>query len=109
MRNRILYVAVAAAMLFILSPEEKADGSDARPVRVAVIGGMTMTPLWGEIQKRFEAETGIRIDVVVTGEKPVLARAMKEGRVDFLTMHSSDALSFLTASAQEHWIPGNSR
>jgi hypothetical protein len=26
-----------------------------KPVRVAVIGGMTMTPLWGELQKRFLA------------------------------------------------------
>ena len=69
----------------------------SKPVRVAVIGGMTMTPLWGEIQKRFEAETGIPIEVVITGVKPVLASAMKEGRVDFLTMHSSDATTNLVA------------
>ncbi len=97
MHNRILCMGVAAAMLLTLSKEGKADKPDSKTVRVAVIGGMTMTPLWGEIQKRFEAETGIKIDIVVTGEKPALARAMKEGKVDFLTMHSSDATTNLVA------------
>jgi tungstate transport system substrate-binding protein len=68
-----------------------------RPIRAAVIGGMTMTPLWSELQKRFEADTGIKIEVVATGEKMVLANAMKEGKVDFLTMHSSDATTNLVA------------
>jgi tungstate transport system substrate-binding protein len=69
----------------------------SKPVRVAVIGGMTMTPLWSEIQKKFEAETGIPIEVIVTGEKPALANAMREGKVDFLTMHSSDTTTNLVA------------
>jgi tungstate transport system substrate-binding protein len=97
MRNRIIIVSVAAVLLFALSNKANAGKSGSKPVRVAVIGGMTMTPLWGEIQKKFEAETGIKVEVVVTGEKPVLARAMKEGKVDFLTMHSSDATTNLVA------------
>jgi tungstate transport system substrate-binding protein len=97
MRNRLMNLSVAAVILFTLINDAKAGKSDSKPVRVAVIGGMTMTPLWGEIQKRFESETGIRVEVVVTGEKPVLARAMKEGKVDFLTMHSSDTTSNLVA------------
>lgn len=97
MRNRTIILSFAAVFLFVLSNEAKAGTSGSKPVRVAVIGGMTMTPLWGEIQKRFEAETGIKVEVVVTGEKPALARAMKEGKVDFLTMHSSDATSNLVA------------
>jgi tungstate transport system substrate-binding protein len=97
MHIRTIIYSIAAVFLFVLSNEAKAGTSDSKPVRVAVIGGMTMTPLWGEIQKRFEAETGIKVEVVVTGEKPVLARAMKEGKVDFLTMHSSDATSNLVA------------
>lgn len=87
--------------MFLLIPTTLSaleDGKVAsKPVRVAVIGGMTMTPLWSEIQKKFEAETGIKIDVVATGSKPVLVRAMKEGKVDLLTMHSSDATSNLVA------------
>jgi tungstate transport system substrate-binding protein len=90
-------MSIAVLMLLTLSEEGKAGKPDSKTVRVAVIGGMTMTPLWSEIQKRFEAETGINVEVVVTGEKPALARAMKEGKVDFLTMHSSDATTNLVA------------
>ncbi len=97
MHNRFMIVSGAAVIFFALSSDAKAGTSESKPVRVAVIGGMTMTPLWNEIQKRFESETGIKVEVVVTGEKPVLARAMKEGKVDFLTMHSSDATSNLVA------------
>ena len=84
-------------MFLALSNQGKAGKPDSKPVRVAVIGNMTMTPLWSEIQKQFEAETGIKVEVVVTGEKPALARAMKEGKVDLLTMHSSDATTNLVA------------
>lgn len=58
MRNRLMIAGVAAVILFAL---------ESKPVRIAVIGGMTMTPLWGETQKRFESETGIRVEVAVTG------------------------------------------
>jgi len=88
---------VAALMLLFLFFTAASGQKAVRPVRTAVIGGMTMTPLWGEIQKRFEAETGMPVEVVVTGEKPRLARAMQEGKVDFLTMHSSDATTNLVA------------
>ncbi len=88
---------IATAILAAMSLKCRATQSGAKPVRAAVIGGMTMTPLWSEVQKRFEADTGIRVIVVETGEKPALVRAMKEGRVDFLTMHSSDQTSNLVA------------
>ncbi len=100
MTRRIFFIFIgflAYAVVLPRSPAYRAAAGAPRPVRAAVIGGMTMTPLWGEIQQRFEAKTGIRIEVVVTGEKPMLARAMKEGRVDFLTMHSSDASTNLVA------------
>ena len=67
------------------------------PVRVAVIGGMTMTPLWSQIQEKFESDSGIRIEVVISGTKPNLVDAMVKGRIDFLTMHSSDRTSNLVA------------
>lgn len=66
-------------------------------VRVAVIGGMTMTPLWGELQKKFEAKTGLKVKVIATGEKGLLADALQRGEVDYLTMHSSDRTSMLVA------------
>ena len=35
-------------------------------VRVAVIGGMTMTGMWQEVSKMFEARTGYKVEVVAT-------------------------------------------
>lgn len=97
MKRRIAFLIIAVAVMASISLKSKAIQSGTKPVRAAIIGGMTMTPLWSEIQKRFESETGIPIRVVITGEKPALARAMKDGKVDFLTMHSSDQTSNLVA------------
>jgi tungstate transport system substrate-binding protein len=97
MRRLISIIVFAVALLLPCLSGWAASEDVSKPIRVAVIGGMTMTPLWNEIQERFEAETGIQIEVVVSGEKPALAQAMKEGKVDFLTMHSSDVTTNLVA------------
>lgn len=97
MKREIALLIMVATALSAASLTLKATQSNPKPVRAAVIGGMTMTPLWSEVQKRFEADTGIPVIVEETGEKPALARAMKEGRIDFLTMHSSDQTSNLVA------------
>jgi tungstate transport system substrate-binding protein len=96
MKRSIFILVFALPMLFQIA-RDTSKAETARPIKVAVIGGMTMTPLWGELQKQFEADTGLKIEVVITGQKPELADAMKEGRVDFLTMHSSDATTNLVA------------
>lgn len=59
-------------------------------VRVAVIGGMTMTGMWQEVSRMFEKETGCRVELVATGQRDELAEALRQGRVDLLTMHSGD-------------------
>ncbi len=66
-------------------------------VRCAVIGGMTMTGLWPEISKMFEAQTGYQVEVIVTGERPLLDQAIRAGKVDFLTMHSGDITTDIVA------------
>lgn len=70
---------------------------DNRVVRCAVIGGMTMSGLWPEIARRFEAHTGYRVQVVATGPRPILDEAMRQGQVDLLTMHSGDITTDLIA------------
>ncbi|HWD91125.1 MAG TPA: substrate-binding domain-containing protein [Verrucomicrobiae bacterium] len=70
---------------------------DSRVVRCAVIGGMTMTGLWQQIAKMFEAESGYKIEVVATGPRPILDAAMRAGKVDLLTMHSGDITTDLVA------------
>jgi tungstate transport system substrate-binding protein len=71
--------------------------ADTHIVRCAVIGGMTMTGLWQELAKMFEAQTGYRVEVVATGPRPILDAAMRAGKVDLLTMHSGDITTDLVA------------
>ena len=73
------------------------NSANPRVVRCAVIGGMTMTGLWPEISKMFEAETGCHVEVVATGERPILDKAMRAGQVDLLTMHSGDITTDIIA------------
>jgi tungstate transport system substrate-binding protein len=92
---------------------------DKRPVRVAVIGGMTMTGMWQELAAKFEADTGWKTTLVMTGPKDVISEPFERGEVDVLTMHSSDKTTDLVANGfgtnlrpwarNEHTIvgPGN--
>lgn len=72
--------------------------TERKVVRVAVIGGMSVTTdLWKELARMFETDTGYRVEVVAAGPKQLLARAMRQGKVDLLTMHSSDSTTGLVA------------
>ncbi|SPE59051.1 Tungstate ABC transporter permease [Verrucomicrobia bacterium] len=84
-------------LLAVSCRREVEPPSDSRVVRCAVIGGMTMTGLWPPLAKMFEAQTGYRVEVVATGPRPILDRAMRAGQVDLLTMHSGDITTDLVA------------
>ena len=45
----------------------------------------------------FEADTGYKVEVVATGPRPLLDKAMREGKADLLTMHSGDITTDLVA------------
>jgi len=68
-----------------------------RVVRCAVIGGMTMTGLWPEIVKMFEAESGYHCQLAATGPRPEIAEVFRAGKADLLTMHSGDITTDLVA------------
>jgi tungstate transport system substrate-binding protein len=68
------------------------------PVRVAVIGGMTMGGMWPELSERFTKDTGWPVELVATGPKSVLAEAVQGGTVDVITLHSSDEATELVAN-----------
>jgi tungstate transport system substrate-binding protein len=76
------------------SPPPKPAG---QTIRCAVIGGMMTTGFWPALAKRFEAESGHRIEVVVSGNKRMIVPAMKRGDADLITMHASDAMVNLVA------------
>jgi len=72
-------------------------GADMPPLRVAVIGGMTMSGLWERIEAAFEATYHIPVEVVVSGPKQVLDAYCREHPVDLVTMHASDTVADLSA------------
>ncbi|MEQ1859119.1 MAG: substrate-binding domain-containing protein [Chthoniobacteraceae bacterium] len=89
--RRVLFSVSALLLAFAAHADER------RPVRVAVIGGMTMTGAWQELAAQFEADTGWKTQIVATGPKDVIAEPFKRGEVDLLTMHSSDQTTDLVA------------
>jgi tungstate transport system substrate-binding protein len=95
---RLLFrIVLCVTLLGVSCSREVPKPVEQRVIRCAVIGGMTMTGLWPEISKMFEAETGYRIEVVATGPRPELDKAMRDGKVDLLTMHSGDVTTDLVA------------
>lgn len=71
--------------------------AEVKPLRVAVIGGLTMTGLWDQVTAEFEKKHGIKTQLVVTGNKKALNAYCVDSPVDFITMHSSDTISNLAA------------
>src|ERR1700723_914311 len=96
MIKKITWFALALLLTASCRRQDEA-AADSHVVRCAVIGGMTMTGLWQQIAKMFEADTGYQVDVVDTGPGPVLDAAMRAGKVDLLTMHSGDITTDLVA------------
>jgi tungstate transport system substrate-binding protein len=97
-KNKSWTRAALLSLLFLVSCSRRVEApANPQVVRCAVIGGMTMTGLWPEIAKMFEAQTGYKVEVVVTGPRPDLDAAMRAGKVDLLTMHSGDITTDLVA------------
>ena len=94
-RRVFLGFAFTSAVASIFAPSSMAE--DRPPIRVAVIGGMTMTGMWQELAAKFEADTGWKTLLVITGPKDVLSAPFKRGEIDLLTMHSADKTTDLVA------------
>lgn len=88
---------LALLLALALAACGKPNATKQPPVRVAVIGGMTMTGMWPRLAKQFEAETGIPVQLVITGNKDIIVPAFRDGQADLLTMHSSDEATALVA------------
>src|ERR1700688_2174620 len=83
------------AMINPLSVPPPAE--ERRPIRVAVIGGMTMTGMWDKLAAQFEADTGWKTQLVITGPKAVISAPFKRCEIDVLTMHTADKTTDLVA------------
>ena len=96
--NRTFVPLIFYILLLTASCSRRAEPvADTHTVRCAVIGGMTMTGLWPKIAAMFESQTGYRAQVIVTGPRPELDKAMRAGKIDLLTMHSGDITTDLVA------------
>ena len=93
MKSLIASAFLAVSYLTLLGADEPKGPS----VRVAVIGGMTLSGMWQDLAKQFEADTGWHLETVVTGPKAMLAEVLKKGGTDVLTMHASDEAANLVA------------
>ena len=97
MRNKIILWSIIVLAVTLAIEFHARQTARNHVVRCAVIGGMTMTGLWPEISKMFDAQTGYHVEVVVTGPRPLLDTAMRAGKVDLLTMHSGDITTDIVA------------
>jgi tungstate transport system substrate-binding protein len=73
-------------------------------VRVGVIGGFARSGLWDELQKRFEARSSCKVDLVVTGSRDVVAEAFATGDLDLAALHAGEAASSLSAARVTPWV-----
>jgi tungstate transport system substrate-binding protein len=97
MKWRIALIMVAVLAITLGVHWHTVNAARHRQVRCAVIGGMTMTGIWQEVARRFEAQTGYQVVVEATGERPLLDQAIRAGKVDLLTMHSGDITTDIVA------------
>ncbi|MDX2094259.1 MAG: substrate-binding domain-containing protein [Kofleriaceae bacterium] len=94
-------------VLVALAGACKSDASSSAPaalparprqtLRVAVIGGMMETGFWPAIQERYERVSGDKIELVASGPKPKVIEAFRQGNIDVITVHASDAMVNLVA------------
>lgn len=97
MKKLILLSLALGLVIWVALICRKPKQPDPSIIRVAVIGGMTMTGMWQALTAEFEAGTHYRVVIAATGPKQVLAEAFRNGEADLLTMHSSDATTDLVA------------
>lgn len=91
MRNLLTAVTFLLIGAITLSASEQ-------PIRVAIIGGMTMSGLWQKVAASFETTYRIPLEVVITGTKHELDAYTRSHPVDLITMHSSDTMVELASS-----------
>ena len=89
-----------ASLLLIaaLSGSAASAAEPKPPVRVAIIGGMTLGGMWQALSVKFTADTGWPVELVTTGPKAVLGEALKGGLVDLVTLHASAEATEMVAN-----------
>ena len=101
MRHCLQSLLLLAAVPVACSPPSSHAPSTSNPtpqtVRCAVVGGLADTGLWQEIGRRFEQETGHRVEIAVRGPKHEIAHDFVRDKCHLIAMHSSDTIINLVA------------
>ena len=101
MTRRIVGTLLALALLGCrrapAAGEKVHDAGAPEVVRCAVIGGMVTSGLWSALSARYEAETGAKVELTVSGNKRMIIDPMRRGDVDLITLHASDEIVNLVA------------
>jgi tungstate transport system substrate-binding protein len=102
-----LYVAAQMSAPPVSNPDEVMRARDAstpttspstRPtIRCAVIGGMFFSGFWQALSARYEAESGVHVEMVAAGPKDDIRKVFLGAGVDVITMHASDTMVNLVA------------
>lgn len=78
-------------LTILLSNPAVHAGPKAPPeVRIAVIGGLSLSGVWPELARRAEAATGLRIVTVASAPKEGVMSPFIKGDAELLLMHGSD-------------------
>lgn len=96
MRAFPLLAGLLALVLPACGPKPESDPKP--PVRVAIIGGMTMSGMWQALAEQFTNDTGWPVELVASGPKDTLQLALEGGTADLVTLHASDEAAEMVAS-----------
>ena len=89
--------------MFIAEPQVIIVSADDDPlfaervIRAGVIGGMMRSGLWPALAHKFEAKSGYRVEVALSGNRDLLADALVAGELDLAAMHAGEVASNLVA------------
>jgi tungstate transport system substrate-binding protein len=92
-----LGIAIAGCHGSTATPAPAREAGPPEVVRCAVIGGMVTSGFWGALAQRYEAETGAKVELTVSGNKHMIVDPVRRGDVDLVTMHASDEIVNLVA------------
>src|ERR1700745_597159 len=80
-RRAFLFQIGFGVFAFLAMHAAPSLADDRPPVRVAVIGGMTMTGMWEKLAAQFEADTGWKTQLVIPGAKDALCAHFRRAQV----------------------------
>lgn len=90
-------LSILLAICFATS-EAAQDTTPETPVKVAVVGGLSLSGVWPALTKRASKATGLQIETVAAAPKEGVVPLFRDGEADLLLIHGSDETYGLLAA-----------